>query len=495
MASHGYEKKVGGQYGLLGSNPNTFEERESNEAARQSSDLGENDAELTELAVPPPAGEDDDMRDTYEEEEGKVKRTCSSSKRESRGDAELTEVAVPSPLSHHGTSGEEAGGVAPVDQGFTHTQDSSSTVLEEGSRQRPTKDFSAYAEFCTISWLIFFALLGTLGRLGVQAISTYPNAPFLSPVLWANLAGSFLLGFLLEDRRFFRYSVEVDDDEKDATPEIDSVKKTLPLYIGLATGFCGSFTSFSNFITDAFLALSNELVPPSSTAPYHATQSPIHARNGGYSFMAAVAILIIQTAVSLGALKTGAHLAAAVEPIFPSLPATFLHRFIDPLSIPLGWGCWLGAVFLTIWPPSDDWRYRVTFALVFAPPGALVRFYLSKHLNARIPAFPLGTFIVNIFGTVIEGMSMDLQHSSTIMAKVTGSNAVPCAVLEGVVLGFCGCTTTVSTWVAELNGLRRRHAWSYGLPSVAIALACQVVIMGSMIWTIGSDQRCSQTAQ
>ncbi|EXJ62189.1 hypothetical protein A1O7_02622 [Cladophialophora yegresii CBS 114405] len=495
MASHGCEKRVSGQCGLPGSNSNGFEEREANEAARQSSNLGENDAGLTELAVPPPAAAGDDMRDTYEEEEGKGKRASFSLKRQSRDDADLTELAVPSPLAHHGTSGEEAGNVAPADHGFTHTRDSSSTRPEEGSRQRPTKDFSPYAEFCTISWLIFFALLGTLARLGVQAISTYPNAPFLSSVLWANLAGSFLLGFLLEDRRFFRYSVEVDDDEKDATPEIDRAKKTLPLYIGLATGFCGSFTSFSSFITDAFLALSNGLVPPSPTAPYHATQSPIHARNGGYSFMAALAILIVQTAVSLGALKTGAHLAAAGEPIFPSLPATFLHRFIDSLSIPLGWGCWLGAGFLAIWPPSDDWRHRVTFALVLAPPGALLRFYLSKHLNARIPAFPLGTFIVNIFGTVIEGMSMDLQHSSTIMAKVAGSNAVPCAVLEGVVFGFCGCTTTVSTWVAELNGLRRKHAWSYGLASVAMALACQVVIMGSMIWTKGYDRRCSQSAQ
>jgi hypothetical protein len=37
-----------------------------------------------------------------------------------------------------------------------------------------------------------------------------------------------------------------------------AIKKTIPLYIGLATGFCGLFTSFSTFIRDVFLALSNE---------------------------------------------------------------------------------------------------------------------------------------------------------------------------------------------------------------------------------------------
>jgi fluoride ion exporter CrcB/FEX len=125
-------------------------------------------------------------------------------------------------------------------------------------------------------------------------------------------------------------------------------------------------------------------------------------------------------------------------------------------------------------------------------PANLLRFYLSKHLNARIAAFPLGTFIVNMFGTIIEGVSMDLQHSGKLMASVGGINAVPCAVLQGINGGFCGSATTVSTWVAELNGLRRRHAWLYGLASVGLALTFQVVIMGSLGWTAGFDQHCAE---
>lgn len=488
MSSYTQKPRVDNAESGRGARSNSFEENESNHKAGQKSGSAYNDAELTELAVPSPAAEDDDMRDTYEEEE--MKRTSSSLRREDQNDGELTELAAPAPISSRGNSGEEGGDPAVTDR--SHYEGSTDIQNEEQADQVQASSYSAYAEFCTVSWLVFFSLLGTLARLGVQAISTYPNAPFSSPVLWANLGGSLFLGFLLEDRRLFRYSVEVDDNEKDPTAEIDRVKKTLPLYIGLATGFCGSFTSFSTFITDAFLALSNTLESPSATAPYHVTQSPNETRSGGFSFMATAGILIIQTAVNLGALKAGAHAAVGLEPITPILPTAFLHRVLDPLSIPLGWGCWLGAVFLTIWPPSDDWRYRVTFALIFAPPGALLRFYVSKHLNGRIPAFPLGTFVVNILGTVIEGMCMDLQHSSVIMAKVAGSNAVSCAVLQGVMLGFCGCTTTVSTWVAELDGLRRRHAWFYGLASVAIALAMQVVIMGSMIWTIGYDQRCSR---
>ncbi|KAK7930950.1 hypothetical protein LTR80_011763, partial [Exophiala xenobiotica] len=237
---------------------------------------------------PPPAVEDDGLRGTYEKEQEKTKRTQSTGQGVNQQDAELTELAAPAPVSHRGSTDEEAAVPIPThvvrhDEPAESPTSSSTRVKDE---EALTKAAVAYAECCTISWIVFFAILGTLARLGVQAISTYPDAPFTSTVLWANLGGSLLRGFLLEDRRLFRYGVESKVKFKDDKVQIDKVKKTLPLYIGLSTGFCGSFTSFSTFITDAFLALTNDLPSPSSTSPYHAAQSAIHSRNGGYSFMA-----------------------------------------------------------------------------------------------------------------------------------------------------------------------------------------------------------------
>ena len=63
---------------------------------------------------------------------------------------------------------------------------------------------------------------------------------------------------------------------------------------------------------------------------------------------------------------------------------------------------------------------------------------------------------------------------------------VSCQVLEGVMDGFCGSTTTVSTWVAELNGIgKRRSAYIYGILSIGVALGLLVVVMGSFRWTLG----------
>jgi fluoride exporter len=215
------------------------------------------------------------------------------------------------------------------------------------------------------------------------------------------------------------------------------------------------------------------------TSPDESTTIP--SRNGGSSFLALLAILIVQTAVSLSALYIGAHFALLISPITPTLPFTFTRKILDPLAVLLAFGCWLGAILLSIFPPAINWRPRATFSLVFAPLGCLLRFYASKYLNARIPSFPLGTFFVNILGTCVLGMCYDLQHARSIGA----ANYTTCAVLEGVMDGFCGCVTTVSTWVAELNSLRRRHAYIYGGASVGIALACLVVIMGSVGWTSG----------
>jgi hypothetical protein len=55
----------------------------------------------------------------------------------------------------------------------------------------------------TISYLILFAILGTLARLGLQALTFFPGALIVFSELWANFAGTVVMGFLMEDRKLF----------------------------------------------------------------------------------------------------------------------------------------------------------------------------------------------------------------------------------------------------------------------------------------------------
>ncbi|KEF55431.1 uncharacterized protein A1O9_08181 [Exophiala aquamarina CBS 119918] len=438
---------------------------EENDADEAGIDMG-----LTEMALPPPAREQDPHRPSLEANERMTSK-------EDQQQGQLSELAVPEPLSSCDRVS---------DEGSAHSSARRQQSLEEvrkaeGEAPSRLRHSRVVAELYTVSWLIFFSLLGTLARLGVVAITLYPNSPFPSRVLWANLGGSFTIGFLVEDRQLFRGEWG-SPDPKAPSANHGKVKKTLPLYIGLATGFCGSFTSFSSFMRDAFLALTNALASPSSTSPYH-TDPVISPRNGGFSFLALLAILIVHPAISLAALQVGAQVALVSQPLLPTIPFKLGRKILDPLAVLLGFGCWLAAVLLAVWPAGNavHWRSRAVLPLVFSPPGCLLRFYVSKHMNARIPGFPLGTFVVNMLGTAVLGMAFDLQHAGSI----GGRSSTSCAVLQGIMEGFCGCLTTVSTWVAELQGLQRSHAWVYGLVSVGVGLALMVMIMGSMGWTVG----------
>lgn len=407
-----------------------------------------------------------------------------------------------------------------------YTQDAERADLSGSSSDRPyssrhPRDYMPASgavprwltEVYTISYLIFFSILGTLARLGVQWITFYPGAPVTTPVIWANVGGSLFMGFLSEDQGLFRDRSQdgaMHDEKRDGSEDLEAVnkaelmkrKKIIPLYIGLATGFCGSFTSFSSFARDFFLAMSNNLPSPVSH-PYPSAAGAVIpssyvGRNGGYSFEALLAVIISTLALSLGGLLVGAHIAVFMEDITPSLPVGFVRRVLDPLMIFLGWGCWLGAIFMSIWPPdrpggpssrgswaNETWRGEVLFALIFAPLGCLLRFYASLKLNGLVVTFPLGTFAVNMLGTAIEGMCYDVQHVGVGMTGLNGGGRIGCQILQGVMDGFCGCLTTISTWVSEINGLKRKHGYLYAFASLVGGLCLMVIIMGSVQWSHG----------
>lgn len=353
-------------------------------------------------------------------------------------------------------------------------------------------------ELYTISYLIFFSIWGTLARLGLQSLTFYPGAPVVFSELWANVAGTFIMGFLSEDRRLFAAEwgneaipEPTDDpaDHRQAKARHGKVKKTIPLYIGLATGFCGSFTSFSSFMRDIFLSLSNDLKSPINH-PYPANLPPPSfsttlPRNGGYSFLAICATIIITIATCFAALKVGAHLALALHPWTPTLPFRLTRRILDPVFVFLAFGTWIGAVIMAAIPPHNAWRSQALFACVFAPLGALIRYYVSLYMNPMNPHFPLGTFTVNIFGTAVLGMAFDLQHVQLSSTGLVGGSLVGCQVLQGIMDGFCGCLTTVSTWIVELDSLARGKAYVYGGGSVVAGMGLLLIVMGSVRWTLG----------
>jgi CrcB protein len=422
----------------------------------------------------------------------------------------LNEVGTPAPDQNPGEA--RINRYRSLEERKRKTMSASRQARESGvrpltpSRKSESRVSGLLTRVYTISYLVFFSILGTLARLGLNALTNYTGAPFTASVIWANFTGTLILGFLAESSAIFNHAVPTaktnpqcaNADAENAGPwpspsesverraELNQmmVRKPIPLYIGLATGFCGSLTSFSSFMRDTFLEMTNNLSAPG----YHPADSPGITRRGvGKDFMAMLAVLIVTACISISALKFGSHIAILISRFNYRLSSRVRCLF-DHVAVFLGVGCWTGAVIMAAVPPDrhwaparERWRGQALFAIVFAPLGCILRFYLSLKLNGTFLSFPLGTFAANAIGTAVLGMAWDLQR----LPVDEKLSLVPCQLLQGIMDGFCGCLTTVSTLALELSSLRRSHAYSYGGISVLTSLAILTLIMGAMKWTVG----------
>lgn len=312
-----------------------------------------------------------------------------------------------------------------------------------------------------------FSILGVLARLGVTALETYVGSSVF-PLAYAQFIGCVIMGFT-------------------TARKTEIMRLSLPLHVGITTGFCGSTTTFSGWMLSIYKALAN------STGSPHA---------GGYNLLDALTNVLVTIAVSLIGLYLGEHLADLfMPPRQPPLRASIKRKAAMPATALDGLLCGSGIVFigltmfLIVYKP--EWR-STTYACLFAPFGTWLRYVFSTFLNGKRPSmlhlppgFPLGTFTANISGTIMDAIFFMLQHGRGI-GPLPDSDGF--AILQGMQDGFCGCLTTVSTFVVELTSAfnvesdrrgSRRNAWIYGLASAIPGILLCIVIVGPVQWTRG----------
>ena len=130
---------------------------------------------------------------------------------------------------------------------------------------------------------------------------------------------------------------------------------------------------------------------------------------------------------------------------------------------------------------KPEWRGIVLFSLIFAPWGTWLRFYLSRiNTMERFAEFPMGTFSANMFGTAVIAGCTALQYTGPGFASL-----LHCEILQGFDDGFCGCLTTVSTFVAEVRKLPQRSSYFYAISSWACGQLLLLVILGTVDFTRG----------
>ncbi|KAI8911987.1 CrcB-like protein-domain-containing protein [Powellomyces hirtus] len=310
----------------------------------------------------------------------------------------------------------------------------------------------AFHPIPTAALLVAFSVIGVLVRVGLLEMHDYDGAPVIS-IIYPQLMGCIIIGSV----NVWRTSIS---------------GWYHPLYVGLATGLCGSITTFSSWSLDTFLALT--------------TTSGVRTAWNGDNILAGLAITIVVLSVSCSGVSFGAQIVSWGSPP-PAHPATvlvlehrpWLHRGFgkrDWVAVAVGGGVWAGAVVLAV--TVTEWKHVLVAAAV-GPLGTILRWQLSI-LNVRYPTFPLGTFIANMLATLLIGVSYRLSDRSTPNPRGT-----LCTLLYALSMGFCGCLSTVSTFVVELNTLPTCAAYIYATVSIVAGVVGLLIVVGPRVGESG----------
>lgn len=348
--------------------------------------------------------------------------------------------------------------------------ESLSKALPEGIRQdgnvvieKTVKYFPIYLN------IINGAIWGVIARRLLNKLTA--EGSYLSGVVWANFTACFVMGLSVDSVQVWSTLVKEG--------LYGGNKGAIPLYVGITTGFCGTCSSFLSFILDIFNF---------SVDTVHSTYPSFQGRKGFIDFCA---VLLAQIGLSTLGFLMGKHMIGGFDEYIPKMSHK-VYKAVEIISMAIGFGIYVASIVLAGVEKGTAWREWM-FSIIFAPPGAILRFYASKYLNGKLNNFPFGTFIVNVFGSILLATFTLLQRGVTQSQTSSGFNSenihyvvpqvIGCTVLSGLEDGFCGALTTVSTFVVELNALKVPYAYRYAIISIFLSIALVYVELGTFFWT------------
>ncbi|KAK8847546.1 hypothetical protein IAR55_005404 [Kwoniella newhampshirensis] len=366
--------------------------------------------------------------------------------------------------------------------------------------------------------LVWASMIGCLIRLGLEGLGEY-DGKIIFQLAWAQGVGSGIMGLALARKN-----------------EIIGIYP--PIYTFLTTGIAGSVTTFSSWMLEGYLAFSN---------------FDHYDRKGLHDTVDGVAYSLSTMAIAMASLQFGEHFASVLprlplswqtrkpssdhsttalptknssstssasepphddvsssrnqtkfneEKVSSSRPTGFntLTRtatpILDIVTIFTALLAYLLVLILYFFAPRrHSWRHSVLFPLLLAPPGTILRFFLARFNTHRtfIDRFPIGTFLANMIATLIIAGTYAAQRRPSARSSSSGGGGggVRCNALYAIQQGFCGCLSTVSTFVVEARTVKG-WIWKgfYIGGSVILGHLFVLAIVGGIGWSRGFIDVC-----
>ncbi|CAF1036045.1 unnamed protein product [Rotaria sordida] len=287
--------------------------------------------------------------------------------------------------------------------------------------------------------IIVFSYIGVLIRLGLAFLGN--NQAPLCAAFWPNFVGCFIMGFVVEQK-------------------IHIHQHFAQLYIGLTTGLCGSITTFSGVMYNSCVALFG----PSShlTYPISNYLSVIIS-----VFSASFIGFIIGRHASIFILSLSSKSTKKVQYLNKSVQI-WLFPILIFISIPL-------LVLLAVLLPVSHYTYFI-YSIIFAPFGSLTRYILSIVFNIN-SNFPLGTLLANVIGSYIYLGMVAINQYVNITSPLVKQ------IIISIIQGYCGCLTTVSTFILELDTIKkRRYIYAYAIITVLFIQIVYIILAANFLF-------------
>ena len=317
--------------------------------------------------------------------------------------------------------------------------------------------------FCAVA---VSAYIGALIRVYLKYLNRWDGMPYF-PSFYSQVIGSFILGIV-------------------ASHKLTIEKRSKLLFVALATGLCGSITTFSSWNNEAINVLLN--VTKQDPDERKIVYSDAGMIIGWFTILIVgfgmpVASLVfgkgLGNASPLSDMKILARRAHASDVGASTPPVVNQTSFCEVCTAIVIWVL-VTALLVTLFSLYKE--YELLFVCLFGMIGAYIRWLFSPLNKCCCPNhFKMGTFIVNVLGSWIQGgarVALRLYVEGVIVIK----EAAAVGALEGVIYGFCSCLTTVSTFAGELVALPLSAAIVYGISSIFCAQFGILLIRGPIRW-------------